>query len=347
MEREFPTQYSRPLVKVLKAISMGTPNVVGSSADHRILYSADYDLVESMKVGRLSERQFQKKIKQIQKIGKITDIKCGEITSWNLLSKPSIKNGKVKNYDHKKELAHLSQLWQQQIITHDEFMNGTEKLVERLEPVQFLLLRKELRFGLLRWSVKEVEQGYKTLRTNEIITLEDAFKTKGITKVDVVAWITNKYVEVSNIIVWLKRNNQPYTYVPHLYVSLTEDILLYAAEENYVKVAKRMYSLAKQYKDVEVQNKISTMLNSPIGQLYMLVADLEVLQDFPNAIKQARKRKQLDLLKDYFAKLYFPELNKATPNLELLPKLEQVLQDECKAEMKKQNLLPIPRDYRI
>jgi len=347
MEREFPNQYSTPLIKVLKAISLGPPNVVGSSADPRILYSADYDMVESMKVTSTSERQFQKKIKQIQKVGKITDIKCGEISAWNLLLKASVKNGKVRNYNHKEELAHLAELWQYQLITHDEFMYGSEKLVEHLDPVQFLLLKKELRFGLLRWTVKEVEQGYKKLRGGEFITLEDAFKTKGLTKVDVVAWIINKYVEVSNIIIWLKPNKQPYTYVPQLYASLAEDILLYAAEGNYVKVAKRMYSLSKQYKDVEIQNKISSILNSPIGRLYMLVADLEVLQDFPGAVRQSRKRKELDLLKDYFAKLYFPELNKATPNLELLPKFEQVLQDECKAAMEKHNLLPIPKDYRI
>jgi len=326
---------------------MGPPNVVGSSADHKILYSADYDMVESMKLTSTSERHFQKKIKQIQKVGKITDIKCGEISLWNLLSKASIKNGRVYKYDHKKELAHLAELWQRELISHDEFMSASEKLVPHLEPVEFLLLKKELRFGLLRWTIKEVALGYKKLRSGDFITLEDAFKTKGITKVDVVAWIINKYVEVSNIIVWLKRNNQPYAYVPHIHTSLAEDILLYSAEGNYVKVAKRMYSLAKQYRDVETQNKISGILNSPIGRLYMLVADLEVLQDFPSAVRQSRKRKELDLLKDYFAKLYFPELNDATPNLELLPKLEQVLQEECKDAMKNQNLLPIPKDYRI
>lgn len=59
MEREFPDQYSKPLTKVLKAISFGTPNVVGSSADHRIMYAADYDLIESVILRRGSARKFQ------------------------------------------------------------------------------------------------------------------------------------------------------------------------------------------------------------------------------------------------------------------------------------------------
>jgi hypothetical protein len=345
MEREFPEQYSKPVIKVLKAISLGVPNVVGSSADHRILFSADYDLMESVVLSRKNVEQFQKKIKNMP--GKITDIKIGEISEWNLLKKPYIKNGNVKDYKQKDELAHLSSLWQKKLITHDEFMTASEILKPHLTAVEYLNAKKELRFGLLRWSTSEVQQGYKDLRNNKIIYLEDAFKSKGITKIDIIAWITNKYVELSNIIFWTNRSGKPYPHLQSVKRALEEDILLFEAEGNYIKVAKRMYSLAKQYKDKTVQDAISTILNSPLGMLYMLTADLEVLEEFPEAVTQARKRKQLDLLKDYFAKLYFPELNKAIPNLKLLPKLTEILQRECKLELEKHKLLPIPRDYRI
>ena len=189
MERDYPEQFSSALVKVLKAISFGTPNVVGSSADHKIMYSADYDLIENVIVRRNSLKKFQDKIKKIQKVGKIVDVKCGEITQWNLLKRPYVENSKVHKYNQKEELGHLNSLWQNQIITHDEFMFASKSLKPHLDAVEFLRLRKEVRFGLLRWSVAEIMKGYKKLRDNSIYYLDEAFKSKGITKIDLISWI--------------------------------------------------------------------------------------------------------------------------------------------------------------
>ena len=346
MEREFPDQYSKPLIKVLKAISFGTPNVVGSSADPRIMYSADYDLIEGVILRRGSAKKFQDKIRKIQRIGKIVDIKCGEITEWNLLKKPYVENSKVNKYDQAAELKHLSALWQTKTITHDEFMAASQLLKPHLDPVEFLKARKELRFGLLRWSVPEVLRGYKELRDKTVYYLDDAFKSKGITKLDLIAWITNKYVEISNIVVWTNSKDKPYAYVPAIKKALKENIIEFEAEGNYVKVAKRMYSLAKQYKDQSIADELTSILNSPIGKLYMVTADMEVLEEYPSAVTQARKRKQIDTLKDQFAKLYFPELNRATPSIKL-SYLKEILQQEMEKALKEAKLLPIPRDYTI
>jgi hypothetical protein len=73
---------------------------------------------------------------------------------------------------------------------------------------------------------------------------------------------------------------------------------------------------------------------------------MEVLEEFPKAVSK-HKRKQLNLLKDDFAKLFFPELKGAVPDLKLLPKLKEVLQSEMKKALDLKHLLPIPRDYQI
>jgi len=271
MERQFPEQYSNDLLRVLKAISFGTPLVVGSSADYRIMYSADYDLMETIPLKKSSMRTFQKKIKKIQRIGKIVDTKIGEISEWNLLKRPFIKNGTVKNYDQGNELEHLSALWSAKIITHDELMLGQELLKPELTAVEFITAKKELRFGLLRWTTREIAQGYKTLRDKQIIYLDQAFQTKGITKIDVIVWVKNKYVEVSNIVLWTKRNKF-IAYVPPIKKGLAENILEFEAEGNYVKVAKRMLSLAKLYKDKTNVDKLTEILNSPLGKLYLVFA---------------------------------------------------------------------------
>jgi hypothetical protein len=345
MERQFPEQYSKDVLKVLKGISFGTPTVVGSSADHQIMYSADYDLIEEVILRRNSSSIFQKKIKKIQKLGKITDIKIGEISQWNLLKKPHIKNGTVKNYDQGNELEHLSALWSAKIITHEELMMAQDLLKPHLTAIEFLKARDELRFGLLRWTPREVAQGYKELRDETIIYLQDAFKTKGITKIDLIVWLKNKYVEVSNIILWTK-GSKYFAYIPAIKKGLAENILEFEAEGNYVKLAKRMLSLAKQYKDITNIQKLTEILNSPLGKLYLVTADMEVLQEFPKAVSK-NKRKELNLLKDDFAKLFFPELNRAVPDLKILPKLKEVLQSEMKKALELKRLLPVPRDYQI
>ena len=345
MERQFPEQYSSDVLKILKGISIGIPTVVGSSADHQIMYSADYDLIEEVILRRNSSLTFQKKIKKIQKLGKIADIKIGEITEWNLLKKPYIQNGHVKNYNQKDELKHLSSLWAAKIITHDEFMTAEDLLKPHLTAIEFLIARDEMRFGLLRWTPKEVVQGYKELRDENIIYLQDAFKTKGITKIDLIVWLKNKYVEVSNIILWMK-GSKSYAYIPAIKKGLAENILEFEAEGNYVKLAKRMLSLAKQYKNHTDINKLTEILNSPLGKLYLVCADMEVLQEFPSAVKK-NKRKELNLLKDDFAKLFFPELNKAVPDLKILPKLKEILQREMKKALELKHLLPVTRDYQI
>jgi len=346
MERDFPKQYSSDLLKVLKGISLGTPMVVGSSADHRIMYSADYDLMEEVILRRNSATTFQKKLKKIQKIGKVVDIKIGEISQWNLLKKPFIKNGTVKNYNQGDELKHLSALWAAETITHDEFMLAQTLLKPHLTAEEFLIARKELRFGLLRWTPREIYQGYKNLRDKSIIYLYDAFKTKGITKLDLIVWLKNKYVEVSNIILWTNSSGKHFAYIPALKKGIAENILEFEAEGNYIKVAKRMLSLAKQYKNQSDIEKLTSILNSPIGKLYMVTSDIEVLSEFPAAVKKY-KRKELDLLKDDFAKLFFPELKGAIPNLKILDKMKEVLQSETKKALESANLLPLHRDYQI
>ena len=91
MERKFPEQYSSGLIKILKVLSFGSPFVVGSSADYQIMYSADYDLMEDVILRKDAIRQFQNKIHKLERLGKVTEVKIGEISEWNLLKKPYIE----------------------------------------------------------------------------------------------------------------------------------------------------------------------------------------------------------------------------------------------------------------
>ena len=335
--RKFPQQFSSPVRKVLKAVSLtAKPQVMGSGEDHQVLYSADYDLLEEVPLKSSSLRDFQALVKEAQKVGTITDIKCGEVREWNLLTSA--------DYDQQEELKHLGSLWQAGYLENKELAMAKKMLKPSLTVPELVKARKELRFGILRWTPKEVQEGHKMFR-NKLFYLEDALKSTGITKIDLVAWVKDKYVEVSNIILWT-HNGTPYAKLRPLKDALSEDIKLFEEERNWVKVAKRMLSIAKYKGYLTDVGKLQSILNSPLGAVYTVVSDLELLDEFPDALTPAKKREELDLMRDRMAKLYFPEFNDASDPQKLLPRLREVLQDEMEKELEKEHLLPIRKEYR-
>lgn len=342
MSRQFPEQYSARLRTILKAISIDKPNVVGSAVDPRLMYSADVDCIQELPVTASNVRKFQRMVQRADKVGTITDLKIGEFPEWNLLTKVRVGKRGLRNYKQGQELAHLKQLYDSSVVTHDEFMLGVKLLKPKLSLGEFFLAQKQLRFGVFRWSKSEVVQGEKVMRDGNRLSLQEAFKTKGITKIDCVAWDGLKYIEVSNILLWQKRKGSFYAVMGP---SIQDNILQFEKEGNYMKIAKRMFALAKGNGRSKVVESLLSILNSQLGKLYIVLSDLKLLEEFPEATTTLRRRKQLDLMRNAVAKLYYPEFDGATPSLNLIPLLEEVLQREVKTALHDAGLLPIPSTY--
>jgi len=332
--RKFPEQFSPEVRKVLEAMSIGPPTLVGSSDDNQVMYSGDYDLVEMVPLRRNAVALFHSLIKRASRVGTITEIKVGEVSEWQML------RGK---YDRKAELDHLERLWTAGVVTDSEVRGARARLKAQMTPAELVEARKELRFGVLRWTLREVAEGVKMYR-GRTFRLEEYFKSSGITKVDLVAWVNEKYVEVSNIVLWT-HGGKPYADVPNLYQSLGEDILYFEAEGRFMKVAKRMYSIAKAKNRVQDQEDLLSILNSHLGAIYTVVTDLELLDEFPQAVTKARKRKELEVMRDRMAKLYFHEFDGASDPRALLPRLREVLEEETHKELRKRKLLPLSPAY--
>jgi len=303
------------------------------------MYSADYDLLELVPLhGKATVKAFQKKIATLSSKYCITDIKCGEVTEWNLL--------RTQSYDREKELAHLRRLWQEEVITDTEKKMGEAILKEKLTTADRVAARKKLRFGLLRWTPKEVAAGVKMNRLDKSIRLEDAMKSKGITKVDVLAWVKDKYVEVSNIILWTKTGGKTYAHLPEFLRALREDIAHYIHDGNFFKAAKRMFSISKNRREVAHQEALLPILNSHLGHISTVVSDLKTLAEFPNCVSDDKKREQLDAMRDDMAKLYYPEFFRAKNLTQLLPALERKLQEEAKKKLEEAGFLPLKTLYK-
>jgi hypothetical protein len=345
--RKFPTQYSPELQTILSAMSIGEPYIVGSSADRKILYSADYDMIQTIVPSHQSIRAFVHHVAKLQSLPNthILDIKIGEIQDWNLLLNTRIEDNSIVNYNRKKELEHLELLRYQKIITEKEYIASKKLLPIHITPIKLIEAKKELRFGILRWTPKEILRGYKILRNNKEITLEEAIKNTGITKVDVISWTNNKYNEFSNIILW-----KEFSQTPEPIQSLKENILLYLDDKNYFKVLKRIYALSKLLNDTKTEELCISILNSEIGFLYTIVADFEIMEQLrkKTLTKQERQnlKYELGMMTDKIAKVYFPGNKRPKrTSFSLLPKLYTILQEETRKVMIDSSLLPIPHSY--
>lgn len=332
--RKYPQQFSKSLVKVLESISIHSPNVVGGSADYRLLYSSDYDMIEEVSLTDKSDIVFMNRIRDAK--GTIVDIKCGNIPQWDLLTSAYIHKQEVKNYNQEQEINHITQLYHEKIITRTEYEHGLGLLKKNLKPIELLYAKKELRFGLLRWTKQEVLANRKLLRDGNTIDLKTAFMSGSPTKVDLVAWVDNRYTEVSNIIVW-----KGYTETIDPIQSLKDDIFLFWYEKNYIKMVKRMLSLAKQMGWKNDIDKFLGILNSPIALVYTILNDLELIKEHRDIMTPKKVRKQLDLMKEKVSKLYFDKLKGAVPSLKLIDLLKKTIFEESYTLLTNLTILPL------
>ena len=331
--RKFPQQFSAPVRKVLKAVSIGTPHVMGSSDDHQVMYSGDYDLLETHPIDVAG---FKRMVKRASRAGHITDIKVGEVPEWQLLQSDK--------YDREKELKRLGELWQEGVVTDAEVKQAKAMLKPHLGLRERLEAKKALRFGVLRWTPKDVAAGVLRYR-GHTFRLDDAMKSGGITKIDLVAWVKDKYVEVSNIILWT-HGGKLYANIPEVVKSISEDIVRFEEEGLYMKVAKRMYSVAKVKGLVQDSKDLLDILNSHLGAIYTVVGDLELLKEFPEAVSASKKRIELDLMRDRMAKLFYREFDDASDPRKLIPRLREVLERETKKALEEKRLLPLSSHYK-
>lgn len=275
LERKYPLQYPADAVKVLNAMSFTKGKgimVVGSSAIRSQQYAGDYDAHEIVKVDYKSEeeatkhlvKQFQLIIMKLMSMKRvyIGDIKSGVIDEWDVL----------KHSNRVKELA------KKHILTPSEASMATKLLKDTTE-IGKLKAKKELKFHIVRWTPKEVIAGKKKLRDGRIYTLQEAFKSPTITKLDVISLVQGKYTELS-IIYEFKNGSKAINKTPQdIEQSLKNDIMLYESEGNRFKAVKRRFALAKLKDEKDNLKKYHDIINSEAGKLYVVYSDVKTLAD--------------------------------------------------------------------
>jgi hypothetical protein len=289
LTKSFPMNYPDDAVKVLDAMSMDSNiTLVGSMSLRSQQYAGDYDGFEVVNVFAPSKaqalkklaRMFQKAIVDVkaQEYAYIDDIKAGVVPEWDIMKDVKLNGKTPVNYNASKLRSAVAELRRNDIITATEEKEALTLLKSNLSFGDYELAKEKLKFHIVRWTVPEVQQGSKKLRDGRTFTLEDAFSSPGLTKLDVIALIANNRFTDFSVIYEFHYKGEILNPVPvEIEKSLIESYNAYYHEGNYFKALKRKFALAKFKNQTKVMEKLTTILNSDLGRLYHITGDIDTL----------------------------------------------------------------------
>lgn len=376
-EKYYPLNYAPDVLEIIDAFAYAPEGIViaGSMALKSQLYAGDYDMYEVVTSDasslELALKQFvsgfQKNIRQLLKLHNcyIGDIKAGEVTDWKVI-KGDIQNGKVVGYDATEARAKLKELLKAGIISKEEEEENSFRIYNNPTAVQWLQMEKDIRPHIIRWTVKDVLKGSVRLRDGRNMTLADAFLTPSVCKIDAIALVQNsRYTDFSCIYTYKYKGkilNETTSDAEH---ELKKNILYYASEGNYFKMAKRMFSILKR-SNSSLSEKLNTLFNSDLGRLYSLISDIGTilfLLENEDIIPLKKIQFEIGQFRARLGNIYQTQrIN--TPNTlsdimsletttnkremikgleEIQKKMEGVLNANAKSELEKIKLYPIPK----
>lgn len=311
-EKSFPENYSNDVLSILKAMSlssMKTLKVVGSANIRSQMYAADYDAIEVVKSPSVEHlvTELRAAVKRIRDLPEtyISDIKCGEVAEWNVFSPSArIEDGKIKDFNITHSKGIVDRLEREKVVSPAEAKEMRALLNDATTEFGFVDAKKNIRVHVLRWRPIDILNGVLDYRGRAFV-LEDALKSGGMTKMDVISNINDRFTEFSciyELYVGGKRISAP---IRPLKEAVLEDIVYYD-KTNPFKALKRLFSLAKSFKSPKAVAEIVPILNSDLGRLYQIIGDLHTLLDLlerPSApVKEIRD--QIDEMRSRLGNVY-------------------------------------------
>ncbi len=138
----------------------------------------------------------------------------------------------------------------------------------------------------LKWSAKQILDGEQVV-DGKTILLEDSLLEQSVIKLDIViiSHESNRIIEASTFFILLSSSTGEYINVPQNFFDLfvdgvKNDILKYSTQgENFklFKAIKRMWSLARLKKDINMLQKLAPIIDSSLSILSQINADMETI----------------------------------------------------------------------
>lgn len=305
MDKRFNTlkkilpSYDNNISKAIETISYDLNNITiaGTSKLKSMIYSSDIDLFETFNRNYSSEdvaQALQSIVRKIEKTPKfyIMDIKSGINEKYNIFHKLGYyKNGKIHDFDYIDTEQKLNSI-KNDIDNYNDIYNLLQS-AKNGSLSAWLEMREMIRkLFTIRWTPNEILNGYKIVN-NDKFYLYMAIP-QFITKIDCIFDFDGTFTEISNILISYQSEKYgldflPIASDPNMHSDAVKyNILeyLYGKHKNYLKVLKRVYSLAINDNNIDLVNKISPILVSNISLLSkvssILATLIDMLEKLPN-----------------------------------------------------------------
>lgn len=330
--RKLPQNFSNDIVDILRKMSFTNLlhfQILGSSSLKSQIYAGDFDAFERVPIKSVATavKKFQQIVRSLMNtpLTYIGDIKCGLIKEWTI-ELGDIDRGKIVGYNPTAIRQRLEALYKNKVVSEEEYKNAMKSVKDRITPLELLTLKRELRFGLVRWTAKEILQGKKRLHDGRIYTLAEAIQAPTITKLDVISWVQgNRFTDFSVIYEFHSKGKVLNISLNDVEKAMRQNMFVLYKEGDYYKMAKRMFALAKLHNNKRILNALSPLFNGDLGRLYVVYGDLgtlEYLVENFNSLPKDKIHFEIDQFKNRLANVLLPSyLAKEPVVLEILEKM--------------------------
>lgn len=309
--KRVPDDFATDVLDILRKMSFTNLlhlKVMGSGSLKSQLYAGDYDGYEQVPIRSVSSavHKFQSIVRSLMEtpLTYIGDIKSGAVEDWKVFDED-------EDYNAVRIKKRVEDLHKRGVINNQEYKDAMAMLKPKPTPYQVLEIRRDLRFHIVRWTPKEVLAGHKYLHDQRKYTLEEAFKSPAITKLDVISWVQgNRFTDFSVIYEFILNGKVLNKGVKNVEVALKENILQLYHEKDYFKMAKRMFALAKFKGAYPMLTALSPLFNGDLGRIYMVYGDLGTLEYMIENYKSLPKIKikfEIDQFKNRLANVVLPK----------------------------------------
>ena len=285
----YTLNYPKDVLDIISKISFSkgrNVDIIGSQSLKSQQYAGDFDLDEVVKVNKPRQSALKELVERFQDIIRgllntkdlyIGDIKAGEIPEWRIIPDTAfVKDDKVIGYsaaNSRRKLADIKSL-----LSDEEYREASSLIKQSPTVKQFFKAVDNLKFHTVRWKPSDCLRGYIVLRDGRHYTLEQAFSTAAIVKLDVIAYIQrNRFADFSIIYTFEDEKGEINRTTVDFKKELNQSFLSYIADDDYFKASKRLFSIARQTNDKKKIEAYNKMFNSDLGRLYSIISDAKTI----------------------------------------------------------------------
>lgn len=313
VSKRYPDNYPADAIAILDAMSFTEGKgmkILGSMGIRSQQYAGDYDGFEIVELNMASDAaalnhlaaEFKDIIKRLRGLKDvyIGDCKAGVIEEWRIIPK--------EGYNSVASHRRVDEMERNGVITRTEAKEAMNLLKDSLSYTELLEAKSTLKFHLVRWTPQQILDGKQKLRDGRVYTLQEAFNSPTITKLDVIGLVQrNRFTDFSVIYEFSNKGRVLNPDKIDIEKSLNENIVFYKAKGNPFKVLKRKFALAKFKGENEKVKRLSAILNSDLGRIYHVIGDIGTLKSLlEDHVSQPTEkiRYEIDQFKNRLANVY-------------------------------------------